>query len=443
MLVVMESGASPAAVDAVRRCANEAGLETTLFDDSEPGMILVNGEIATEAAERFAAMPGVARIVRSRPAEAPVTSNLRIAGIRPLVPPAILVEQLPLPHDGAFTVHRTRQELSRILSGADDRLIIVVGPCSIHDADAALDYARRLAPLAEELAGELRIVMRVYFEKPRTTVGWKGLINDPHLDGSFAVNEGLHVARRLLLEIVALGLPAGCEFLDPISPQFIADAVSWGAIGARTTESQVHRNLTSGLSMPVGFKNGTSGDIQMAVDAMQAAAYPHQFMSVTEQGLAAIVETRGNRDTHVILRGGRNGPNYDAESVGRVLAALKAGGLPPRVMVDASHGNSAKDFRRQPLVARAVAEQVAAGERGIIGVMLESFLVDGRQEFTDRNSLIAGQSITDSCMGWDMTMPVLRELAAAVRDGRRQGPEADGLVTVLARAAPVPDAACG
>jgi 3-deoxy-7-phosphoheptulonate synthase len=228
----------------------------------------------------------------------------------------------------------------------------------------------------------------------------------------------LHLARQLLLDVVALGLPAGCEFLDPISPQFIADAVTWGAIGARTTESQVHRNLTSGLSMPVGFKNGTGGDVQLAIDAMHAAAYPHQFMSVTEEGLAAIVVTRGNRDTHVILRGGRSGPNYDAGSVQRALAALEAGGLPPRVMIDTSHGNSGKDFRRQPAVARAIAAQVAAGESGIIGVMLESFLVDGRQDLTDTTHLTAGQSITDACMGWDMTVPVLRDLAAAVRARR-------------------------
>ncbi len=418
MLVVMQCGSSRAAVDAVRRRATEAGLETTIFDDTEPGIILVTGDNVADTAEQLAAMPGVARIARSHPTAPPATSNLRIGGIRPLVPPAILVEQLPLPAEGALTVHRTRHEVSRILNEADDRLLVVVGPCSIHDTDAALDYARRLKSLADELTGELRIVMRVYFEKPRTTVGWKGLINDPHLDGSFAVNEGLHLARRLLLDVIALGLPAGCEFLDPITPQFIADAVTWGAIGARTTESQVHRNLTSGLSMPVGFKNGTGGDVQMAVDAMNAAAYPHQFLSVTEQGLAAIVVTRGNRDTHVILRGGRNGPNYDAEGVQRTLAVLRAAHMPPRVMIDTSHGNSAKDYHRQPLVARVIAEQVAAGESGIIGVMLESFLLDGRQELTDRTRLTFGQSITDACMGWDMTVPVLRELASAVRARR-------------------------
>src|SRR5688500_18917287 len=418
MLVVMHAESSPAEVDAVCRRAREAGFETTVFD-GESAVIMVGGEHDAEAAEWLAGVTGVARIAHSRQSEPPVTSNLRIAGIRPLVPPAILVERLPLPSEGAVTVHRTRQEVSRIVRGADDRLIVVVGPCSIHDPAAALDYARQLAPLAAELVDDLRIVMRVYFEKPRTTVGWKGLINDPHLDDSFAVNDGLHLARQLLLDVVALGLPAGCEFLDPISPQFIADAVTWGAIGARTTESQVHRNLVSGLSMPVGFKNGTGGDIQMAVDAMHAASYPHQFMSVTEQGVAAIVVTRGNRDTHIILRGGRGGPNFDVESTRHTLAALRNGNLPPRVMIDASHGNSAKDFRRQPVVARAVAEQVAAGEPGIVGVMLESFLVDGRQELADPTRLAAGQSVTDACMGWDMSMPVLRELAAAAR-ARRQ-----------------------
>ncbi len=417
MLVVMQAESSQADIEAVCHRAGEAGFEAAVFA-AEPGAIVLVGGHAGEAAERFAGLPGIARIVHPLPPEVPATSNLRIAGIRPLVPPAILVERLPLPAEGAIAVHRTRQQVSRIMRGADDRLIVVVGPCSIHDADAALDYARRLAPIAAELSDDLCVIMRVYFEKPRTTVGWKGLVNDPHLDGCFAVNDGLHLARQLLLNVVALGLPAGCEFLDPITPQFIADAVTWGAIGARTTESQVHRNLASGLSMPVGFKNGTGGDVQMAVDAMHAAAYPHQFMSVTEQGVAAIVVTRGNSDTHVILRGGRSGPNYDAESVQRTLAALSAGGLPPRVMIDASHGNSGKDFRRQPLVASAIAEQVAGGEPGIIGVMLESFLVDGRQDFTDRGGLVAGQSITDACMGWDTTVPVLRDLAAAVRARR-------------------------
>jgi 3-deoxy-7-phosphoheptulonate synthase len=312
-------------------------------------------------------------------------------------------------------VARARREVASILAGEDDRLIVVVGPCSIHDPAAGLDYARRLARVAGELAGDLRIVMRVYFEKPRTTVGWKGLINDPRLDGSFAINDGLRTARRLLLDIVALDLPAGCEFLDPISPQFIADLVTWGAIGARTTESQTHRELASALSMPVGFKNGTDGGIQIAVDACRAAAHPHCFLGVTEQGLAGIVATRGNADCHVILRGGQSGPNYDAISVQKTLAAMRDAGLPPRVMIDTSHGNSEKDYRRQPVVAREVATQVGQGEAGIVGVMMESFLVDGRQELRDRSTLVYGQSITDACMGWEMTQPVLLDLARAVR----------------------------
>jgi 3-deoxy-7-phosphoheptulonate synthase len=420
MLVVMESEASQAEIEAVSAQVRAAGFAATVFEP-EPGLRVVAVDATeVEAVAGLEDAPGVARIALARQATPPVTSNLRIAGIRPLVPPAILVERLPLAPEGAALVRRTRQEISRILRGQDDRLLVVVGPCSIHDTAAALTYAQQLAPLTDELGDALRIVMRVYFEKPRTTVGWKGLINDPHLDGSFAVNDGLHLARQFLLDVVALGVPAGCEFLDPISPQFFADAVTWAAIGARTTESQVHRNLASGLSMPVGFKNGTSGDVQMAVDALEAASFPHQFMSVTEQGVAAIVVTRGNRDTHVILRGGSSGPNYDPEKVQRTLAALRAGGLPPRVMIDASHGNSGKDFRRQPLVSRVVAEQVAAGESGIIGVMLESFLVDGRQELTDPSHLAFGQSVTDGCMGWEMTAPVLWELADAVRARRMQ-----------------------
>src|SRR5947208_2248668 len=346
------------------------------------------------------------------------TRDLHVESIRPLLPPAILLEELPLRETRSVVVGRTRTDVIRILTGEDDRLIVVVGPCSIHDPAAGLDYARRLKQLADELGRDLRIVMRVYFEKPRTTVGWKGLINDPHLDGSFAVNDGLHLARQLLLDVVALGLPAGCEFLDPISPQFIADAVTWAAIGARTTESQVHRNLASGLSMPVGFKNGTGGDVQMAIDAMRAATYPHSFLSVTEQGLAAIVATRGNRDCHVILRGGSRGPNYDATSVQQTLAALRDAGLPARLMIDTSHGNSDKDYRRQPLVAREIAAQVAGGETGIIGVLMESFIADGRQDLKDPKRLVYGQSITDPCLGWETTASVLRELAAAVRARR-------------------------
>ncbi len=348
------------------------------------------------------------------------TRDLRIESIRALTPPAALLEELPLTEEGSLTVIRAREEISRILNGEGDRLIVVVGPCSIHDPAAARDYARRLRALADELGRDLRLVMRVYFEKPRTTVGWKGLINDPHLDGSFNINVGLRRGRRLLLDLVELGLPAGCEFLDPISPQFITDLVSWGAIGARTTESQVHRELASGLSMPIGFKNGTDGGVQIAIDAVRAAAHPHSFLGVTERGLAGIVSTRGNADCHVILRGGQGGPNYDAASVQKVLASLRDAGLPPRVMIDTSHGNSEKDYRRQPVVAREIAAQVAQGERGIIGVLLESFLVDGRQDLRDPTKLVYGQSITDACMGWEMTVPVLRELAAAVRARRER-----------------------
>jgi 3-deoxy-7-phosphoheptulonate synthase len=346
------------------------------------------------------------------------TRDLRIDSIQALLPPATLLQELPLSEAGSLTVTRTREEIARILDGRDDRLIVVVGPCSIHDPAAARDYGLKLRGLAEELAGDLCVVMRVYFEKPRTTVGWKGLINDPYLDGSFAINVGLRRGRRLLLDLVEIGLPAGCEFLDPISPQFITDLVSWGAIGARTTESQVHRELASGLSMPVGFKNGTDGGIQIAIDAVRAAAHPHSFLGVTERGLAGIVSTRGNPDCHVILRGGQSGPNYDAGSVQKALAAIREAGLIPRLMIDTSHGNSEKDYRRQPVVGRDIAGQVAQGERGIIGVLMESFLLDGRQDLVDPARLVYGQSITDACMGWDMTEPVLRELAAAVRARR-------------------------
>ena len=347
------------------------------------------------------------------------TRDLRVESIRPLLPPAILLEELPLSEEGSQVILRARDEVADILAGTDDRLIVIVGPCSVHDPAAAREYAGRLKGLAAELAGDLRIVMRVYFEKPRTTVGWKGLINDPRLDGSFAINDGLRLARRLLLDLAALGVPAGCEFLDPITPQFIADLVTWGAIGARTTESQVHRELASALSMPVGFKNGTDGGVQIAIDALRAVAHPHRFLGVTEQGLAGIVSTRGNPDCHVILRGGQSGTNYDAGSVGKTLDALRDAGLPARLMIDTSHGNSEKDHRRQSLVADDVAGQVAQGETGIVGIMMESFLVDGRQDLRDPARLVYGQSITDACMGWETTVPVLRELADAVRQRRR------------------------
>ena len=349
------------------------------------------------------------------------TDDLRIEGLSPLLPPAILMEELPLSERASETVASGRADATRVLRGEDDRLIVVVGPCSIHDPAAALDYAARLKPVAAALAGELVVVMRVYFEKPRTTVGWKGLINDPDLDGSFHINKGLRIARKLLCDLADLGLPAGCEFLDPITPQFIADLVSWGAIGARTTESQVHRELASGLSVPVGFKNGTDGNLQIAIDAMRSAAHAHRFLSVTKQGVAAIVATRGNPDTHIILRGAATGPNYAAADVARASAALVAAGLPGRLMIDCSHGNSAKDHRRQSEVGAAIAEQLAAGGHGVVGAMIESHLVAGRQNVPGQGAstqLTYGQSITDACLGWAETVPVLERLADGVRRRR-------------------------
>ena len=347
------------------------------------------------------------------------TDDLRIESLKPLIPPAILMEELPLDDAGSATVARSREQVADILAGRDDRLLLVVGPCSIHDPAAGLEYAGRLQKLADAHRADLFVVMRVYFEKPRSTVGWKGLINDPHLDGSFAINQGLRKARRFLLDVTRLGLPAGCEFLDPISPQFLADIVSWGAIGARTSESQIHRELASGLSMPVGFKNGTDGKVQVAVDAILASAHPHHFLSVTKQGVAAIFETRGNPDCHLILRGGSAGPNYGPEHVAKTVDALVRLGLTPGVMIDCSHGNSAKDHRRQPEVVKNLAAQIAAGSRHLFGVMLESFLVDGRQELETGKTPVFGQSITDACMGWEMTLPLFGELAEAVRKRRR------------------------
>ncbi|HZL20768.1 MAG TPA: 3-deoxy-7-phosphoheptulonate synthase [Polyangia bacterium] len=347
------------------------------------------------------------------------TDDLRIERIRPLIPPEILMENLPLSERASATVAESREAATRILRQKDDRLVVVVGPCSIHDVAAAREYARGLRALADELRDALLVVMRVYFEKPRTTVGWKGLINDPYLDGTFKVNEGLALARGLLLDLAEMGMPAGCEFLDMITPQYIADLVSWGAIGARTTESQVHRELTSGLSMPVGFKNGTDGNTQIAIDAIQAASHPHHFLSVTKQGLSAIVATRGNPDCHLILRGANSVPNYDAESVGRAVGALEKAKLPGRLMIDCSHGNSRKDPLRQPTVAHDLAGQLRGGDRAIAGVMLESHLVAGRQEPAAGGALTYGQSITDACLGWTETVPVLRELAGAVRARRK------------------------
>jgi len=349
--------------------------------------------------------------------------DTRIVGYEPLLSPAALLDELPLGAVEAETVERTRAEVRAVLDGADDRLLVVTGPCSVHDPKAALDYAARLMALRDRYADDLLIVMRVYFEKPRTVTGWKGLINDPGMDESFNVHRGLRTARRLLVDILGAGLPVGCEWLDPITPQYIADSVTWGAIGARTTESQVHRQLASGLSMPMGFKNGTDGDVQVAVDACRASAAGHTFFGVTQAGAAALVTTSGNSDTHVILRGGRSGPNYSASHVAKALDLVTAAGLPRRLMVDASHGNSSKDYRRQPAVAASLAEQIGAGERGVSGVMLESFLVAGRQDPGSPATLTYGQSVTDGCMDIEMTAATLETLAASVAR-RRTSPSA-------------------
>ncbi|MBX3716362.1 MAG: 3-deoxy-7-phosphoheptulonate synthase [Burkholderiales bacterium] len=345
------------------------------------------------------------------------TDDLRIKGIRALIAPQLLAEQLPMDAASLAAVGAARQAIHRVLHGADDRLVAIVGPCSIHDYDAAVEYARRLAGEAARLEADLAIVMRVYFEKPRTTVGWKGFINDPHLDGSFAMNEGLRLARKLLLEINRLGLPCGTEFLDLLSPQYISDLIAWGAIGARTTESQSHRQLASGLSCPVGFKNGTDGSVKVAVDALRAAAAPHAFMGMTKTGQAAIFDTAGNEDCHVILRGGK-APNYDAASIDAASRDLAAAGLAPRLMVDFSHANSAKQYQRQVDVASDVAAQLAAGEDRIMGVMVESNLNPGRQDLVAGQPLAHGVSITDACIGWEDTVRVLDLLAEGVRSRR-------------------------
>src|SRR5580700_10606197 len=358
------------------------------------------------------------RLAREETRLMPRTRDTRITGYEPLLSPAALLDELPLSEAPADTVERTRAEVRAVLDGADDRLLVIAGPCSVHDPAAALDYAGRLTALRDEHRADLLIVMRVYFEKPRTVTGWKGLINDPDMDGGHDVHRGLRTARLLLLDIVGLGLPVGCEWLDPITPQYIADTVTWGAIGARTTESQVHRQLASGLSMPVGFKNGTDGDVQVAVDACRASAAGHTFFGVTHNGVAAVVTTAGNPDTHVILRGGRTGPNYEASHTAKALDLIAAAGLPRRLMVDASHGNSGKDHRRQPVVAASIAEQVAAGETGLTGVMLESFLAEGRQEPGRPDTLTYGQSVTDACMDLEATAAVLDGLATAVRTRR-------------------------
>lgn len=349
-----------------------------------------------------------------------ITDDIRIAALKPLIPPAILMEELPITDQASEEIASSRSQIEACLTGQDDRLVMIVGPCSIHDPQAAMEYASLLKKEADRLSDDLLIIMRVYFEKPRTSIGWKGLINDPMLDGTFAINKGLRTARKLLLDISNTGLPCGCEFLDTIMPQFIADLVSWGAIGARTTESQVHRELASGLSCPIGFKNATNGNVQVAVDAISAAKNPHHFLSVTKQGLAAIVETNGNPACHIILRGGSDGPNYDAKSILQTAEMLTENHLPAGIMIDCSHGNSAKQYDKQPIVANEVAAMINDGNTYVFGCMLESHLKSGKQSIDSPSSLTYGQSITDACLGWSDTRPVLESLAQAVRQRRKK-----------------------
>ena len=347
----------------------------------------------------------------------PATDDVRIREIKEVTAPAVLLKDIPVDAAIEKTVIESRAAIHRVLHGADDRLVVVIGPCSIHDPKAGAEYAQRLIALRNTLKDDLEIVMRVYFEKPRTTVGWKGLINDPDLNGSFQINKGLRMAREFLRSVNALGLPAGTEFLDMITPQYIADLVSWGAIGARTTESQIHRELASGLSCPVGFKNGTDGNVRIAVDAIKAAQHPHHFLSVTKEGRSAIVSTSGNEDCHIILRGGK-APNYDAASVDAACKDIGAAGLAQKIMIDASHGNSSKVPRNQINVIADIANQLAAGEDRIMGVMIESHLVEGRQDLVPGKDLTYGQSITDGCVCWEDSVSMLENLAEGVRKRR-------------------------
>lgn len=340
------------------------------------------------------------------------TDDLRIESIKAVTSPAEITEEIPITEKAAITTYETREAIHNILEGKDKRLLVITGPCSIHDTRAALDYAQKLKTLKDKFKNELLIVMRVYFEKPRTTVGWKGLINDPELNNSFHINKGIRLARTLLLKLNDMGIPAGTEYLDLITPQYVTDLISWGAIGARTTESQVHRELASGLSCPVGFKNGTDGNIKVAVDAIGAAIRPHHFLSLRKEGNSAIFATRGNPDCHIILRGGKT-PNYDKKSVESAAEALRKAGLPDRIMIDFSHANSRKQPRLQLEVGKDVATQIASGERHIFGVMIESHLVEGRQDVEEGKNLTYGQSITDACLGWDDTEKLISQLAEA------------------------------
>jgi 3-deoxy-7-phosphoheptulonate synthase len=346
------------------------------------------------------------------------TDDLRIRSIREVINPAQVHDEMPISDDAAQVTADARQAIHKILSGEDDRILVVVGPCSIHDTDAAIEYGKLLKQAKEELKKDLLIVMRVYFEKPRTTVGWKGLINDPDIDASFNINKGLRLARRLLLDLNTLGMPCATEYLDLITPQYISDLIAWGAIGARTTESQGHRELASGVSCPIGFKNSTDGTIKIAIDAIGAAMSPHHFLSLTKNGHSAIFSTSGNEDVHIILRGGNGKPNYDAVSVEQVAEGLEKADLKPNIMIDFSHANSLKQYHRQVLVGDDVAQQIAVGDRRIIGTMIESHLKAGRQEVIDGQPLTYGQSITDGCLSWDETLPLLRKLAEAVQKRR-------------------------
>ena len=348
-----------------------------------------------------------------------LTDDVRITGMEEVIAPESLLDELPIDDAASELIFANRKSISDILHGHDDRILVVAGPCSIHDPESALEYADRLAGVARDLAEDLHIIMRVYFEKPRTTVGWKGLINDPHLNNSFDINQGLRIARGVLREVAARGLGAGTEYLDPITPQYVGDLVSWGAIGARTTESQVHRQLASGLSCPIGFKNSTDGSIQVAVDAINSAAHPHIFLSVTKQGHSAIFSTSGNEDCHVILRGGGGKPNYDNPSVHYASRLLEQAGLDHRLMIDMSHANSSKDHRNQISVCHDICHQISEGEERIFGVMIESHLHEGNQKLAAADSLTYGQSITDACIGWEDTVTCLNELAGATRDRRQ------------------------
>ncbi|HDV0903556.1 3-deoxy-7-phosphoheptulonate synthase AroG [Vibrio fluvialis] len=347
------------------------------------------------------------------------TDDVNIKRIKELLPPVAVLEKFPATEVASSTTFQAREAIHNILQDKDDRLLVVIGPCSIHDTEAAIEYGKRLKVLRDELSGQLEVVMRVYFEKPRTTVGWKGLINDPYLNDTYEINDGVRIGRKLLLDLTDMGMPTASEFLDMITPQYIADLISWGAIGARTTESQVHRELASGLSCPVGFKNGTDGNIKIAADAISSASASHHFLSVTKYGHSAIVETAGNPDCHIILRGGKE-PNYSAEHVGEIKQKLEASGLSQKVMIDFSHANSSKQYQRQMVVAEDVAAQIAGGEHAIFGVMIESHLIEGRQDLVEGKAPTYGQSITDACIGWDDTETVLRQLAAAVEARRNR-----------------------